>query len=147
MSTMTTEFAAPVSRTQMNFSLSIVRLVKEMHCGLTPALVSCWGDGKGASGQSRGARARDLGAIFVSSENSGCRSITYRHDLLDGHRRGRHGGLIENWWRPPVRHRDFRSRRAFHCADPTAAGLSSHDEMFLCMDWARVLRTRFFVTE
>jgi hypothetical protein len=74
MSTMTTEFAAPVSRTQMNFSLSIVRLVKEMHCGLTPALVSCWGDGKGASGQSRGARARDLGAIFVSSENSGCRA-------------------------------------------------------------------------
>lgn len=40
MSTMTTEFAAPVSRTQMNFSLSIVRLVKEMHCGLTPVLVS-----------------------------------------------------------------------------------------------------------
>lgn len=41
MSTMTTEFAAPVSRTQINFSLSIVRLVNEIHCGLTPALVSC----------------------------------------------------------------------------------------------------------
>jgi hypothetical protein len=54
MSTMTTEFAAPVSRTQMNFSLSIVRLVKEMHCGLTPVLVSCWGDGRGGLGQSPG---------------------------------------------------------------------------------------------
>jgi hypothetical protein len=74
MSTMTTEFAAPVSRTQMNFSLSIVRLVKEMHCGLTPVLVSCWGDGRGGLGQSPGTRARDLRAIFVSSENSGRRA-------------------------------------------------------------------------
>ena len=41
---MTTLFDTPVSRTQMNFSLSIVRLVKEMHCGLMPALVSYgWG--------------------------------------------------------------------------------------------------------
>jgi|TARA_B110000977_G_scaffold6923_1_gene9625 hypothetical protein len=51
MSTMTTEFAAPVSRTQMNFSLSIVRLVKEMHCGLTPALVSCTEEGGEGVGQ------------------------------------------------------------------------------------------------
>ena len=65
MSTMTTEFAAPVSRTQMNVSLSIVRLVKEMHCGLTPALVSCWGDGKGAW-VSHEARARGISVPFSS---------------------------------------------------------------------------------
>jgi len=41
MSTMITELATPVSRTQMKFSLSIVRLVKEMHCGLIPQEVSC----------------------------------------------------------------------------------------------------------
>ena len=41
ISTMTTALAAPVSRTQMNFSLSIVRLVKEMLAALMPALVSC----------------------------------------------------------------------------------------------------------
>jgi len=50
MSTMTTLLDTPVSRTQMNFSLSIVRLVNEMHCGLMPALVS-WGRGGGGGGQ------------------------------------------------------------------------------------------------
>lgn len=73
MSTMTTEFAAPVSRTQMNFSLSIVRLVKEMHCGLTPVLVSCWGDGRGGLGQSPGT-PRAISVPFSSSENSGRRA-------------------------------------------------------------------------
>ena len=47
MSTMTTLLDTPVSRTQMNFSLSIVRLVNEMHCGLMPALVSWGGAGEG----------------------------------------------------------------------------------------------------
>ena len=51
ISTMTTLFDTPVSRTQMNFSLSIVRLVTEMHCGLMPALVSC---GWGATGELMG---------------------------------------------------------------------------------------------
>ena len=41
MSTMTTELATPVSRTQIKFSLSIVTLVKAMHCGLIPQEVSC----------------------------------------------------------------------------------------------------------
>jgi hypothetical protein len=53
MSTMTTELAVPVSRTQMNFSLSIVRLVKEMHCGLMPAEVSWTGDDEGAGWEGR----------------------------------------------------------------------------------------------
>jgi hypothetical protein len=38
---MTTLLAAPVSRTQMNLSLSIVTLVKLMNCGLTPSVDSC----------------------------------------------------------------------------------------------------------
>ena len=40
-STMMTEFAAPVSRTQMLFSDSIVTLVNVTFCGLTPTSVSC----------------------------------------------------------------------------------------------------------
>ena len=40
-STMTTLLAAPVSRTQMNLSLSIVTFVKLMNCGFTPRLASC----------------------------------------------------------------------------------------------------------
>ncbi len=40
-STMTTEFDAPVSRTQMNLSLSIVTLVKEMNCWFIPKFGSC----------------------------------------------------------------------------------------------------------
>jgi len=40
-STITTEFAVPVSRTQMNFSDSIVTLVKEIIAGLMPSDVSC----------------------------------------------------------------------------------------------------------
>ena len=41
MSTITTELEAPVSRTQMNFSLSIVTFVKEMNCWAIPRLGSC----------------------------------------------------------------------------------------------------------
>ena len=41
MSTITTEFDGPVSRMQMNLSLSIVTLVKEMNCWLMPRLGSC----------------------------------------------------------------------------------------------------------
>ncbi len=40
-STMMTEFAAPVSRTQMLFSDSIVTFVNVTFCGLTPDSVSC----------------------------------------------------------------------------------------------------------
>jgi len=56
ISTMTTEFAAPVSRTQMNFSDSIVRLVKLMHAGLMPAAVSCTHEARERSGGVRWAR-------------------------------------------------------------------------------------------
>jgi hypothetical protein len=37
-----------------------VRFVKEMHCGLTPALVSCLEERRGLTGQSSGKRTRDL---------------------------------------------------------------------------------------
>jgi hypothetical protein len=68
MSTMTTEFAAPVSRTQMNFSDSIVRLVKEMFCRLMPEEVSCsWGKGGAGRGQDR-ADEEDLGLGILPSD-------------------------------------------------------------------------------
>ena len=41
MSTMTTEFEAPVSLTQMNFSLSMVTFVKVINCCAMPMLGSC----------------------------------------------------------------------------------------------------------
>lgn len=41
ISTMTTEFCAPVSRTQINLSDSIVTLRKEMNCWLIPKFGSC----------------------------------------------------------------------------------------------------------
>ena len=40
-STITTEFDGPVSRMQINLSLSMVTLVKEMNCWLMPRLGSC----------------------------------------------------------------------------------------------------------
>ena len=41
ISTITTLFEAPVSLTQMNFSLSMVTLVKEMNCCAMPIFGSC----------------------------------------------------------------------------------------------------------
>lgn len=41
ISTITTELDGAVSRTQMNFSLSIVTVVKEMNCWAIPRLGSC----------------------------------------------------------------------------------------------------------
>ena len=49
-STMTTEFDAPVSRTQIYLSLSIVTLVKEMNCWFIPKFGSCTHTGAGLRG-------------------------------------------------------------------------------------------------
>ena len=67
-STMTTLLAAPVSRTQMNLSLSIVTLVKLMNCGFTPSVASCAARGGGEQRQSREAQRRACGLrTFMNS--------------------------------------------------------------------------------
>ena len=128
MSTMTTEFAAPVSRTQMNFSLSIVRLVKEMHAGLTPALVSCkgWWERKG-QGTTRSRdrvpfSSRAAAQAEMQGEETGhaitrtdTTSLTVTGGVAMVPCRSTSGG------NPPCAAGDFRSQRAFARADPTAA--------------------------